>query len=88
MTFVSGFWVDELEVRVFDNDTAMALAAAADAAATIRSAIDRHNRASVMFASGNSQLVFLDALIARDDVEWDRCPTCGAPVASGEDVEL
>jgi len=72
MTPVSGFWVDDLEVRVFDGVDDMANAAAADAAAAIRSAVDQRNRANVMFASGNSQLSFLDALMARPDVEWSK----------------
>src|SRR4051812_18022794 len=72
MTLVSGFRVDDLEVRVFDNVDDMAAVAAADAAAAIRSAVDQRNRANVMFASGNSQLAFLDALMARPDVEWSK----------------
>jgi glucosamine-6-phosphate deaminase len=72
MTLVSAFWVDDLEVRVFRTDEELGAAAAIDAAAAIRSAVDQRNRANVMFASGNSQFAFLDALTARDDVPWDR----------------
>ncbi len=72
MTLVSAFRVDDLEVRVFESAREMGIAAAADAAAAIRSAIDQRNRANVMFASGNSQLPFLDALVARTDIEWSR----------------
>jgi glucosamine-6-phosphate deaminase len=58
MTFVSGFRVDELDVRVF-------------AAAAIRAAVEQHGRANAMFATGNSQFAFLDALTARTDVPWE-----------------
>lgn len=69
---MSAFRVDELEVRTFATDEQLATAAAIDAAAAIRSAVDRSNRAHVMLATGNSQLAFLEALVARDDVPWDR----------------
>jgi glucosamine-6-phosphate deaminase len=69
---MSAFWVDDLEVRVFRTEAELGAAAATDAAAAIRSAVDQRNRANVMFATGNSQFAFLDALTARDDVPWDR----------------
>src|SRR5258707_11854119 len=72
MTLVSAFRVDELEVRVFDSIEGLSAAATADAAAAIRGAIDQRDRANVMFASGNSQLAFLEELTARTDVGWHR----------------
>jgi glucosamine-6-phosphate deaminase len=69
---MSAFWVDDLEVRVFRTEAQLGTAAATDAAAAMRSAVDQRNRANVMFASGNSQFAFLDALTARDDVPWER----------------
>ena len=72
MTFVSGFRAEALAVRVFATEHELGAAAASDAAANIREAIDDHGHANVMFASGNSQFAFLDALTARDDVDWDR----------------
>jgi glucosamine-6-phosphate deaminase len=72
MTAVSAFRVDELDVRVFATETELGEAAAVDAATAIRGAIERHGRANVMLATGNSQFAFLDALIARGDVAWDR----------------
>ncbi len=62
--------VDQLTVRIHETDEDLAADAAADAAATIRGAVERRGHASVMFATGNSQLQFLDALTARTDVEW------------------
>ena len=72
MTPVSGFRADDLEVRSFDGSGTLASAAATDAVAAIRSAVDKRNRANVLFASGNSQLDFLAALTERADVPWDR----------------
>ena len=72
MTLVSAFRVDDLAVRVFAAEKELGEAAASDAADTIRAAVARDGRANVMFASGNSQLAFLDALTARDDVAWNR----------------
>jgi glucosamine-6-phosphate deaminase len=66
----SCFDVDRLAVRVFDDDRELGAAAAADAAATIGDAVSSRGVAHVMLATGNSQFAFLDALVARDDVDW------------------
>ena len=71
MTLVSAFRVDDLDVRVFPSERELGEAAAADAASAIRSAVERRGRANAMFATGNSQFAFLDALTARDDVPWE-----------------
>ena len=72
MTLVSVFRVDELDVHELATQHGLAEAAAIDAAEAIRLADQRHGRANVMFASGNSQLEFLAALTGRSDVPWDR----------------
>jgi glucosamine-6-phosphate deaminase len=59
-----------LSVAVHDDVAALARVASDQAAGAIRAAITRRGAAHVMFASGNSQLAFLDALVARTDVEW------------------
>ena len=64
------FTADELPVRVFDDVESMARAAASDAADAIRAAIAERGAANVMLATGNSQLVFLAALIEHTDVDW------------------
>jgi glucosamine-6-phosphate deaminase len=66
------FTTDELSVRVFDDVQTLAAAAAMDAADAIRSAIDDRGAANIMLATGNSQLVFLAALIEHRDVDWSR----------------
>jgi glucosamine-6-phosphate deaminase len=72
MTLVSAFRVDELDVRVFATERDLGKAAADDAAAAIRGAVETYGRAHVMLATGNSQFAFLEALTACDDVAWDR----------------
>jgi glucosamine-6-phosphate deaminase len=66
------FTADALSVRVFDDVKTLAAAAAIDAADAIRNAIDARGDANVMLATGNSQLVFLAALIEHRDVDWSR----------------
>jgi glucosamine-6-phosphate deaminase len=69
---VRQFRVEALDVRVFDDVTALADAAAADAVETIRDAIGERGAANVVLATGNSQLTFLAELVRRADVDWSR----------------
>jgi len=64
------FVVDQATVRVHDTAGDLARDAAAEAADTIAAATAARGTAHVMFATGNSQLAFLDALTGRDDVDW------------------
>jgi len=57
-------------IRVLADPSALADAAAADAAAIVRDAVAAHGRANVMFASGNSQIDFLHRLTADPAVPW------------------
>ena len=66
------FMADALSVRVFDDVQSLAAAAATDAARAVRTAIADRGEANVMLATGNSQLVFLAALIEHADVDWTR----------------
>ena len=59
-------------LKVFDDPAALGRAAAAQAAAGIRAAIDRHGRARILAATGASQFEFLDALTAAPGVDWPR----------------
>jgi glucosamine-6-phosphate deaminase len=63
--------VSGAEIRVLPDPEALADAAAADAAEIVRDAVALRGHASVMFASGNSQLAFLDRLTADPSVPWD-----------------
>jgi glucosamine-6-phosphate deaminase len=64
--------VDRLQVRVHTHSGALARAAADTAAAVLRDAVASNGVAYAMFATGNSQLEFVDALVtATPDVPWD-----------------
>lgn len=60
-----------MDVKVFSSKTTMGAAAAADAAASIRKAADASGRARCIFATGASQLEFVEALVAIPGVPWD-----------------
>ena len=64
--------VDQLAVQVYDDLPALARAAAADAGAALRAAIDGRGEANVMLATGNSQLAFLAELVRLPGIAWDR----------------
>ena len=54
--------VDSLPVSVYQTNGAMGQAAAQEAAQIIRQAIAEKRSASIIIATGNSQLTFLEAL--------------------------
>jgi glucosamine-6-phosphate deaminase len=60
-----------MELRVYGSKRALGEAAAADAAAIIRSAIAARGRACIIAATGASQFEFLDALAAMPGIAWD-----------------
>jgi glucosamine-6-phosphate deaminase len=63
--------VDRLEVRLHRDTGDLARAAAAEAAACMREAVEARGVAHAMFATGNSQLMFVDALTeSTRDVAW------------------
>jgi len=64
--------VDALRVRVEPTSRALGGAAAHDAASVLRAAISARGVAHAMFATGNSQFDFLDALVLDDTVDWAR----------------
>ncbi len=58
-------------VEVLSDTGAMAAAAADEAISALRSAVAHRGVAHAMFATGNSQIEFVKALVARaDDVRW------------------
>lgn len=63
---------DLLEVRIYDSNTGLGHSAAADLAAILRQAIAARGVASIIVATGNSQLEFMRALRQRDDIEWGK----------------
>ena len=63
--------VDRLEVRVHPDPAALARAAADEVAAVLQAAVDDKGVANAMFATGNSQLAFVDQLVnATPGVPW------------------
>ncbi len=61
---------DDLPVSIYPTNKEMGMAAAEEAAAVIREAIQDNGHANIIIATGNSQLTFLEALSAREDVDW------------------
>ncbi len=61
-----------MPVELHPDPDALAGAAAAAAADALRHAVARRGVAHAMFATGNSQLAFVDRLVAVPDVPWDR----------------
>jgi glucosamine-6-phosphate deaminase len=64
--------VDELTVRIAPDAAALGVEAADHASTVIRAAIEARGNAHVMFATGNSQFAFLDALTGDDRIDWSR----------------
>jgi glucosamine-6-phosphate deaminase len=59
-------------LRIFENPTSLAHAAADQAAGTIQKAIATKTLCRVVLATGNSQIEFLQALTAKSGVDWRR----------------
>jgi glucosamine-6-phosphate deaminase len=63
--------VERMPVRTFAATADLARAAADQAAAALRGAVEARGVAHAMFATGNSQLAFVDALVGHTpDVPW------------------
>jgi glucosamine-6-phosphate deaminase len=63
---------EALTVHIGDDVDEMARDAAVEAADAIRSAVAMRGEANVMLATGNSQLLFLFALVHLPGIAWDR----------------
>lgn len=66
------FKADALEVRIHDTQSALAADAAAQAQECLQTALAGQETAAAILATGNSQLQFLDALIALGGIDWSR----------------
>lgn len=64
--------VQDLRVSVYRTNEELGQAAAEEAAGIIQGAIEERGEAHVILATGNSQLTFLAALRARQDIEWSK----------------
>ncbi len=66
------FKVDQMPVLIFDSNESLGMRAASDLAAIISQAIADHGLASIILATGNSQLSFMKALRELEGIEWDK----------------
>lgn len=64
--------VDKMTVTVHPDTSSLAETAAREVAAVLRQAVEERAYAHAMFATGNSQLAFVEHLVLREDVPWDR----------------
>lgn len=69
---MKSYRADALEVRVHRTQLEMASDAARMAQGYLRETLARQGQASVILATGNSQIQFLDALVALGGIEWSR----------------
>jgi glucosamine-6-phosphate deaminase len=72
ITILRQFDVDQLSVRVFASEEALVRHAAGLAGEKLAQALAARGEARAVLATGNSQLKFLDALIAGRAVDWSR----------------
>ena len=66
------FQVDALAVRVYRQEVELARDVAGVAQQYLREVLDKQGSAAVILATGNSQIQFLEALIALGGVDWPR----------------
>ncbi len=69
---IKTFTVDSLAVQVYARPADLVTAAARDAQQQLQAALSATGTAAAILATGNSQLEFLDALIALGGVDWSR----------------
>ena len=66
------FQADQLEVRLHDRQASMAQDAAQQARDFLRDTIARRGGVSMILAAANSQIQFLDAIVALGGVDWSK----------------
>jgi glucosamine-6-phosphate deaminase len=59
-------------VRLFEDSSSLARAAAEQAAGVIRKAIAERDRCRIVLATGTSQFAFLDALTSAPGIDWKK----------------
>src|SRR6266498_4949712 len=62
--------VERMQVTIYDSNEALGAAAANDLAEILDAAIAERGEASIIVATGNSQLSFIKALRAKPGVRW------------------
>ena len=66
------FRVDSLRVQIYDSETSLALSTATIVQQHLQQILKQKQTATVLFATGNSQLKFLDALAKLNNIDWSR----------------
>ncbi|WP_017317474.1 glucosamine-6-phosphate deaminase [Mastigocladopsis repens] len=74
-TAKNSFRVDALQVQVYNSEVELAQDVAEIAQKHLQHTLEQKDAAALLLATGNSQIQFLDALIALGDVDWSRI-TC------------
>ena len=69
---IRSFQVDRMPVHVFDSNATLGQRAAEDLAAILQAAIAERGEASVILATGNSQLSFIEALRVLPGIDWSK----------------
>ena len=69
---IQTFMVDKLSVRVYKSETELAQDAALIARDYLHSVLTQKGAATVILATGNSQIKFLQVLTALDGVDWSQ----------------
>ena len=69
---INSFEVDSLNVRVFATEDDMATAAAAEVNEYLCGVIAEQGSAAAILATGNSQIQFLEKLVAIGEVDWSK----------------
>lgn len=72
MTPIHQFKRDSLSVRVYEEPRALSEAVAEEVRAHLVDALARNGRAAAIMATGNSQIRFLDLLVAGGGIDWSR----------------
>lgn len=63
---------DDLSVVISDSEAKSGEVAAEAFAKAVNKAFETRDEIAVILATGNSQLAFIDAAVARDDIDWSR----------------
>lgn len=69
---IKAFTADTLKVRMYATRRQMGAAAAADAAACLKTLLAEQERVRIIFAAAPSQNEFLEELAAASDIDWSR----------------
>ena len=72
MSMKRTFQVDQMQVCVYGTNDELGVAAADDLVRILVDAIAERGEAAIIVATGNSQLSFMKALRAREEIDWSK----------------